>query len=242
MSKLTRPTTLVVGALICLTLAGIAAAQEETMIEIRSGRVIAVQGNDLIVRGPEGVKRFTVPDDFMFNMNGEMLSVHDLKPGMPIAAKITTIETPVTMTETRIVEGQVLMTNRSALVVKTKDGQIRKFTAKEIREGGFVIHDANGNLISPNDLRKGDIFQATVISELPPEIITENELEVFVQQAPPQRQVVKTTPPPPPPPAKPKPAALPKTGSRLPLIGLLGLVILAAGAGLTVARRSGLLG
>ena len=240
MKKMNKPMSLFVGAVICLLFAGIAAAQEASAVEIRSGRVLAVQGNDLIVRGPEGVKRFTVADDFRFNMNGEMLSIHDLKPGMPIAAKITTIETPVTMTETTFVEGEVLMTNRSALVVKTKDGEIRKFTSKEIREAGFVIHDANNKLMSPNDLRKGQVFRATVITELPPEVITESELEVFVQQAPPPRKVVTKTPPPPP--AKPKPVALPKTGSKLPLIGLLGLVILAAGAGLTVARRSGILG
>lgn len=241
MKKMNRPAGLFVGAVICLLFAGFAAAQEVEAIEIRSGKVLAVQGNDLIVRGPEGVKRFTVADDFRFNMNGEMLSIHDLKPGMPIAAKITTIETPVTMTETRFVEGEVLMTNRSALVVKTKDGEIRKFTAKEIREAGFIIHDANGKLMSANDLRKGQVFRATVITELPPEVITENELEVFVQQAPPPpKKVAKAVPPPPP--AKPKPVVLPKTGSKLPLIGLLGLGILVAGAGLTVARRSGFLG
>jgi LPXTG-motif cell wall-anchored protein len=241
MRKSSKSATLFAGVVICLLFAGFAAAQEATSVEIRSGRVLAVQGNDLIVRGPEGVKRFTVPDDFMFNMNGEMLSVRDLKPGMPIAAKITTIETPVTLTETRFVEGTVMMTNRSALVVKTKDGEIHKFTAKEIREGGFVIHDVNDKVLSPNDLRKGDVFRATVITELPPEIITENELEVFVQQAPPPQEPARRAVPPPPPP-KPKPAALPKTGSRLPLIGLLGLVILAAGAALTLARRSGILG
>ena len=39
-------------------------------------------------------------------------------------------------------------------------------------------------------------------------------------------------------PAAPKPApVLPKTGSSLPLVGLLGLIALAAGLGIGVIRR-----
>ena len=198
MRKTNRRTGIFVGAAFPAKLAERNPFEETTSIEIRSGRVLAAQGNDLIVRGPEGVKRFTVADDFRFNMNGEMFSIHDLKPGMPIAAKITTIETPVTMTETSVVEGTVIHTISSALVVRTSDGELRKFTTKELEKSNLVIHDRDGKIISPMDLRKGQKFSAIVITELPPEVITENELEIFVQQAPP-RKVAATAPPPPPP-------------------------------------------
>ena len=79
--------------------AGIAVAQE-TEIEIRNGVVLAVNGNELMFRGPEGVRTVTVPDDFRFDMGGRQLSVHQLEPGMRLTAVIKTTTRPVTMTVT----------------------------------------------------------------------------------------------------------------------------------------------
>ena len=240
MRNLHKPMVVALGAFLLILAAGAAMAQETTAVEIRSGTVLAVQGNDLVIRGPEGVKRFTVSDDFRFNMDGKMLSIHDLKPGMPISAKITTIETPVTLTETKVVKGQVVHTVGTAFVIRTEDGELHKFTTKDVRKRGILLHDDTGNVmrgdaLGPEQLRKGQHISATIVTGRPPEILTENELEVFVAQAPPPRKVVKKTPPPPPP--KPKPAALPKTGSNLPLLGLSGLLLLAIGAGITLTRR-----
>ena len=44
--------------------------------------MIAVDGNKLVVRLPEGTRELTVPDDFRFTVNGQPLSVQELKPGM----------------------------------------------------------------------------------------------------------------------------------------------------------------
>ena len=44
--------------------------------------MLAVTGNTLDVMLPEGTKELTVPDDFRFTVNGQPLSVHQLKPGM----------------------------------------------------------------------------------------------------------------------------------------------------------------
>jgi LPXTG-motif cell wall-anchored protein len=229
-SKIAR---VVLGAcLVCLAV-GIVAAQQQT-IEIRNGTVLAVNGNRVVVRGPEGVKEFFVPDDFRFDMDGKSLSVHELKPGMPVMAKITTTQTPIEMTTTEVREAKVIHTIGSSFAVRTKDGETKKFSAKDIEKRDIVIYK-DGEAISPYDLKKGDNISATIVTELPPQVLTTEALEVFVQE-PPRRKPVRVArvqrqaPPP------PAPRQLPKTGSRLPWIALGGLLSLAAGAGLTIRR------
>jgi len=240
MRNVHKPGAVVLGVILLFLAVGVAMAQSKT-VEIRTGTVLAVQGNTLVVRGPEGVKAFTVADDFRFDMDGRSLSVHELEPGMPIAAMITVTETPVTFTETKVVKGEVLHTSGSSVVVRTEAGELKRFTAKQLDEAGVVVRNSAGNLMSPLNLRKGQVLTATIHTELPPQTITEAELAVFVQQAPPPPTPRRAAPPPPPPPA-PKPAVLPKTGSILPALGLSGLILLALGVGLTVARRFRILG
>jgi LPXTG-motif cell wall-anchored protein len=222
--------------LVCLAV-GVVAAQEQT-VEIRNGTVLSVNGNRVVVRGPEGVKEFFVPDDFRFDMDGKSLSVHDLKPGMPVMAMITTTQTPVEMTTTEVKEAKVIHSIGSAFAVRTADGETKKFSAKDIEKRDILIYK-DGKAISPYDLKKGDNITATIVTELPPQILTTEALEVFVQEPPKPKpvrvaRVQRQAPPPPRPPAAPR--QLPKTGSRLPWIALGGLLSLAAGAGLTIRR------
>ena len=81
--------------------AGVTSAQTTT--ETKTFEVIAVQGNDLVVKLPEGTKELTVPEDFRFTVDGQQLSVHDLKVGMKGTATVTTKTTlhPVTVTEVK---------------------------------------------------------------------------------------------------------------------------------------------
>src|SRR5262249_44380539 len=85
---------------------GIASAQEaqkSTTTETKKFTVLAVDGNVLDVRLPEGTREINVPDDFRFTVDGKQMSVHELKPGMSGTATITTTTTvtPVTVTEVR---------------------------------------------------------------------------------------------------------------------------------------------
>ena len=69
----------------------------------RRFEVISVDGNQLVVRLPEGTRELTVADDFRFTVNGQQMSVRELKPGMKGTATITTrtTVTPVTVTEVK---------------------------------------------------------------------------------------------------------------------------------------------
>jgi LPXTG-motif cell wall-anchored protein len=113
------------------------------------------------------------------------------------------------------------------------DGELRKISAKSIKESGaFVSQD--GEPINLTTLKAGQQISATVVTKAPPATITEQEMKVFASAAP----------PPPPRPARvavtkteQRPATLPKTASPVPLIGLAGLALMAAGGSLTVLRR-----
>ena len=71
--------------------------------ETKEFEVIGVDGNLLIVNLPEGTREINVPPGFMFTVNGQQMSVEQLKPGMKGTATITTktTVTPVTVTEVR---------------------------------------------------------------------------------------------------------------------------------------------
>ena len=57
------------GALVCLT-AALTLAQTSTTSETKKFQVISVDGNQLVVRLPEGTRELTVPDDFRFRSTG----------------------------------------------------------------------------------------------------------------------------------------------------------------------------
>ena len=66
-------------------------------------QVISVDGNQLVVKLPEGTREITVPEGFHFTVDGKQLTVGELKPGMAGTATITTKTTvvPVTVTEVK---------------------------------------------------------------------------------------------------------------------------------------------
>jgi len=225
---------MVLGLALCLV-AGAAVAQETT-IDIRQGEVLSVYGNTFVVRGPMGVWEITASDDFRFEMDGKQLSVHDLRPGMPITAVVKTVQKPVEVTATEVRSAEVLHTSGHTIVVRNDKGEIKKFTAKDMAAANLVIYREN-KAVDPTTLRKGDKVSATLVTKQPPTTMTTQELNVYVQNPP---------PPPPPPRPKPKPvtvvrkpvpAQLPATGSRLPIVALVGGIFLAAGLGLTLTRK-----
>src|SRR4030095_680707 len=85
----TRWFAAVLGACL-LVLAGAVFAQGTTTTETKSCEVCSVDGTKVVLKGAEGTKEFTLPDDFRINVGGQELSVRELKPGMKGTATITT--------------------------------------------------------------------------------------------------------------------------------------------------------
>jgi LPXTG-motif cell wall-anchored protein len=227
-------------AILLFGVAGITAAQVVTT-DIRSGEVLWAQGNTVVVRGPAGVRKFEVADDFRFNLDGKDVSVHELKPGMKFTAVLTTTTTPVQEYVTEVKEGEVIHTLGSTILVRTASGENKKFTADDLKNIDITI-TKDGKAITASELKKGDRISATIITPLPPTTVSESELNVALKSPPPPAAApapkpVPVTAPAPAPHAESKPAKLPKTGSVLPLVGLAALVTLALAASLGVRRR-----
>src|SRR6478672_4420963 len=82
---------------VCFTAVTSTAQTTTTATHTKNFEVIAVNGNDLVVKLPEGTRELQVPDDFRFTVDGQQLAARDLNPGMKGTAtvKTKTTETPV---------------------------------------------------------------------------------------------------------------------------------------------------
>lgn len=236
-------------AVVCVT-AGVSLAQTSTSTETKSFQVIGVEGNQLIVRLPEGTRELTVPEDFRFTVNGQPLSVRELKPGMSGTATITTRVTVTPVTVTEVKNGTVALRSGSNIIVRTPEG-VRSFTQSDVDKRGIKIY-RDGKPLQLNELREGDRLTATIVTSLPPRVLTEKEVQATSAAAPAPAARAAAAPPAaaaPAPAPRPAPAAppaeataartLPSTATSWPLLGLVSALSLAMGLGLTMRRRFG---
>lgn len=225
-------------------------AQTSTTSETKKFQVIAVDGNQLVVRLPEGTREITVPPDFRFTVDGKSLSVQELKPGMAGTATITTKTTSVPVTVTEVKNGRVRRALGTSIVVET-NGEFKMFTQSDIDKRGIKIM-RDGRPAQVSDFRENDQLTATIITSLPPRIMTEKEVQATLAKgaAPAGTSASAAAPAS----STPRPAAassqsaaatsgaaprqLPKTASSLPVLGLAGLASLLLGLGFTVRRRA----
>jgi len=222
-------------AILCLA-AVVAFAQQSTTTttETKSFEIIAVDGNHVVAKLPEGTKELVVPSDFRFTVNGQPLSVHELKPGMSGTATVTTTTTVTPVSVTEVKNGTVVKAMGTSIVVQTAEGY-RMFTQGEVDKRGVTIM-RDGKAVDVHELRTGDHLSATIITSQPPRVMTEKEVQLTpaaakAAAAPAKASASATAT---------EPAAqhtLPKTASPLPLLGLLGVASLATGMGLTALRR-----
>jgi hypothetical protein len=163
--------------------AGASRAQTETSVDVRNFEVLAVDGNRVIIRDQRGTQTLTVPDDFRFKIDGQQMSAKELKPGMKGQATVTTKTTitPVTVTEIR--EASVVSTAGLSVTIRGADGVRRRFTQSELDKRGMeMIKD--GRLVRVTQLNPGDLVTATIITNEPPTVVTETEVDVKLAQAP----------------------------------------------------------
>lgn len=252
-------------AIVCVTAAVSQAQQTSTTSETKSFEVLAVDGNTIVVRLPEGTRELTVADDFRFIVNGQPLAARELKPGMKGTATITTKTTVTPVTVTEVKSGTVVVRSSSNIIVRTPEG-VRSFTQGEVDKRGIKII-RNGKPVQLSELREGDQLSATFITSAPPRVMTEQEVRATVPAAaatagaaaPASAARGSST-------AKPaaapqssstaKPAqsstgttqsaaaapsqsarTLPKTASSWPLVALASVLLLVVGLSLTLMRR-----
>lgn len=214
-------------------------AQVQTTVE--RGEVVAVSGNDLLVKMDDGTLRDfrNIPESARVTVDGQQLSIHDLKPGMKLQRTITTTTTPETVTTVKTVTGTVWQVRPPLWVtLRLEDGSVQQFKIPDGQK--FMV---NGQEVDAFGLKKGMEVSATKVVTSPENVISE------------KRSVTGEMPPPPPPPttavqgpilivvekqpaqvaqakppaAKPSAQTLPQTASELPLIGLIGTLMFLSG-------------
>jgi LPXTG-motif cell wall-anchored protein len=216
-------------------------------VVVQKGTVVMVNGNDLYVKDEAGeIHHFpNVPESVHVTVGGQQMGIHDLKPGMTIERTTITTTTPRIITTTQTVTGKVWHVNPPLSVILTLDDN----TNQEFKIPKGQKFNVNGQTVDAFGLKKGMTVSATKVVEVPETVVT-------------QKKILAGQMPPPPPPAPDQPvliavmvpvaapapaaapapeapaASLPKTGSSLPMIGLLGLLLLGASFGLRSFRRS----
>jgi LPXTG-motif cell wall-anchored protein len=209
---------------------------------VERGEVVYVSGNDLVVKMEDGtIRNFNnVPDSAKVTVDGQQLGIHDLKVGMKLQRTITTTSVSKVVTTVKSVTGKVwFVSPPNSVILTMENGKNQEFKIPNNQK-----FNVNGQMVDAWGLKKGMTVSATKVVESPETVISE------------RRKVTGSLPPPPPPPpadvpiliveevAAPVQVAqapapeLPKTGSELPLMGLLGLLSLASSFGLRAVRKS----
>jgi hypothetical protein len=222
-----------------------------------SGEVQVVESNKLVVKMSDGdIRYFEPPASRRFLIDGRELTFTQLKPGTKLQATITTTTTPVTERTTTIGTGKVWFVSGNNVIITLPNGENRQYKVDD-----NYRFNVGGQKATVFDLRKGMVINAEKIVEVPKTEMASNV--TVVGQAPPElrprtevAQVRTPTPEPrvtPAPAAAPAPApdpapapvaqaapaptTLPDTASRLPLIGLAGLLFIGASRAVRKFRR-----
>ncbi len=244
---------------VCLALAATGHAQVQTQtsttsgsashqVSVEQGTVVSVNGNDLFVKMADGTLRNfpNVPESTRVTVDGQQLGIHDLKPGMKLQRTITTTTRQQMVTTVQTVTGKVWHVTPPLRVILTlEDGTNQSFDIPKNQK--FNI---DGQMVDAWGLKKGMTVSATKIVETPVTSVSHaHNLTGEMPPIPPDQPVLIATAQPPQqvaqaqpaqadsaPAAESAPQQLPKTGSELPLVGLLG--ILCIGFSLGIRRLS----
>lgn len=247
MARLQNRVVLAVSTLLCLS-AVVSAQQTTTSTQTKKFEVISVDGNQLVVKLPEGTRQLTVPDDFMFDVDGKQMSVRELKPGMKGTAQITTKTTVTPVTVTEVKNGTVMQASGSSLIVRTDEG-IKMFSPGDVEKRNVKL-TRDGRPLEFSSLHAGDTLTATIVTTHPPKVVTEKQVQATLGRegaapagtaAPAAKSAATSGTAPAAGTAAAAPAVspkkLPKTASQQPLIGLMALISLTAAVVLTARRR-----
>lgn len=221
--------------------------QSSHIVNVQRGKVVLVDGNDLIVQMDDGSLRHfpNVPESARVLVDGKELGIHDLKPGMTLQRTITTTTTPQTITTVQTVTGTVFhVTPPLSVILRLQDGTNQSF---KIPKGQKF--NVNGQIMDAWGLKKGMTVNATRVVETPVTQVSQAQNITGVMPPPPPAPPAPDVPvlvavaAPTPAPvaqaqAEPAPAELPKTGSPLPLVALFGILCIGLSSGIRSLIRS----
>src|SRR5579864_5000999 len=263
MSQITRKSSMFLAAIALAAVGcmftGQAFAQQKTVeqkqtgptqfqVDTRNTTVAYIEGNHLVVRLADGtLEAIRIPAGERFNIDGQKLALHELKPGMTLTEQTFTTTRPVVVKTVEITDGTVWHASPTRLAIRTKDNKVVDYRIPE-----RATQTVNGEETYLHTLRRGQTITATIITE-EPVTISEREVRSHGHHAmtePKESSTAMETMPATKPaqPTETQPATqaqatetpekLPNTASQMPLIGLLGLVAVAMSLGLRAFRKA----
>lgn len=215
-------------------------------VDTRNTTVAHIEGDHLVVRLANGsLEAIRIPPEERFNIEGQKLTLHELKPGMTLTDEVFTTERPMMVKTVEITEGRVFHSSPRYLAIHTKEGEVVEYKIPE-----WATIKINGQERSLHELKRGQTITATITTEEPMTVIDHNKRShghpLASESLAPlptkteKTEVVPTTQPEP----QPTPATaelkekLPATASNVPLIGLAGIFALAIAAALKALQKS----
>jgi hypothetical protein len=128
--------------------------------KIEKAEVLYIKGEEVFVKLPGGeIKQFEIQDSSRFAIEGRDLSVHELKPGMILTARITTAVTPRWVDTVSVTEiGTVWKTIGSSIIITTPSGEHRMY--RVAAEGTATVGGEEKTL---DQLHEGDKISARVV-------------------------------------------------------------------------------
>jgi LPXTG-motif cell wall-anchored protein len=244
---MSRTTIRVVMAAMAVCFTGVTATAQTTTTssQTKTFEVIGVDGNDLVVRLPEGTREIKVPDDFRFTVDGQQLAAKDLKPGMKGTAIITTKTTVTPVVVTEVKNGEVVQASGASLLVRTEQG-FKNFTEGDVEKRGIKIVK-DGVPAKFTDFHAGDRLSAMIVTTHPPKVMTQQQVNATLAKPASGAgagagagaaggSAASTSMAAPG--AAPAAKKLPKTGSAWPLLALFSILSIAMGLTMSVRRRA----
>lgn len=239
-------------AVLALTgFAGLALAQQKTVehtqtgpakltVDTRNTTVAYIEGNHLVVKLADGsLEAIRIPPGERFNIEGQKLTLHELKPGMTLTDEVFTTERPMMVKTVEITEGKVFHASPRRLIIHTKEGEVVDYKIPD-----WATIKINGQERSLHELKRGQTITATITTEEP---MTVQELEKRSHGHPlAVESKVKTEIPvptktevtqPQPTPTTEVEEKLPATASNVPLVGLAGIFALAVAVALKAFQK-----
>jgi hypothetical protein len=148
--------------------------QSEEVVRVDRGEVVAVEGNDLIVKMEDGTMRHfeNIPESAKITVDGKQLWIHDLKPGMKLQRTITTTTTPQVVTTIETVKGKVwYIAAPNTVILTLENGTNQSF--KIPKDQKFNV---DGQMIDSFGLKKGMVLTATKIVEVPVSLVSQERI------------------------------------------------------------------
>jgi len=107
--------------------------------DVKNGTIVAVQGNQIVVKSSDGYRQLAVAPDYKWTINGQQMTMTQLKPGMTFSSTVQTTTAPVTLTTTEMNNAEVVSADGNTVVIKDQNGMQRTFGDSDFRNMDLVL-------------------------------------------------------------------------------------------------------